>query len=143
VAAIWNAAAAEGAGEAADVRRCRRRLWRSSSRRCRTVDRASSSETARAATSMSYSTRCRHRKPLVAPLTATEIRRRPANRRTRFPGHTHIQVRVKVLHTGSVCPQYAIMMTRMSSVIHHRVKKVKASHTRYRALGPELIPAYR
>ena len=25
----------------------------------------------------------------------------------------------------------------------HKKKKVKASHTRHRALGPELIPAYR
>ena len=35
------------------------------------------------------------------------------------------------------------VFTRLMDVLPVTVTKVKASHTRYQALGPELIPVYR
>ena len=37
----------------------------------------------------------------------------------------------------------AITATNISRSLTYKLKKVKFSHTRYRALGPELIPVYR
>ena len=39
---------------------------------------------------------------------------------------------------------YLTRLTLVTTYVHGTIKvKVKASHTRYRALGPELIPVYR
>ena len=49
------------------------------------------------------------------------------------------------LNPGPSAPESSVLTTRLPSHpdSHPQSKKVKFSHTRYRALGPELIPVYR
>ena len=47
------------------------------------------------------------------------------------------------LNPGHSAPESSTLTTRLPSQPKYYSKKVKFSHTRYRALGPELIPVYR
>jgi len=48
-----------------------------------------------------------------------------------------------VAHFAEIWTKYKLMSTGHVLLYNCYIKKVKFSHTRYRALGPELIPVYR
>jgi len=56
--------------------------------------------------------------------------------------HTHSAATQYTVHTDSTPTQY-MQYTHQVHPLSSLTKKVKLSHTHYRALGPELIPMYR